>query len=72
MAELYQELSELRLKAREQIMQETATGFRTSTEALSILDSMRWLVRTNYHVWRICYYLRSKDPVVDEEHLTED
>lgn len=72
MAEQYHELSELRLKAREQIMQETATGFRTSTEALSILDSMRWLVRTNYHVWRICYYLRSKDPVVGEEHLAED
>lgn len=71
-AEQYQTLCELRRQAREQIMQETANGQRDSTEALSILDSMRWLARTNYHVWRICYYLRSKDPIMDDEHLVED
>lgn len=72
MSEQYQILCDLRQKAREQIMQETASGHRNSTEALSILDSMRWLVRTNYHVWRICYYLRSKKPIIDDDHLVED
>lgn len=71
-AEQYNILSELRQQSREQIMQETASGYRDSTEALSILDAMRWLARTNYHVWRICYYLRSKDPIIDDEHLVED
>ena len=71
-ADQYQQISELHSQAREQIMQETAIGYLDSAQALSTLDAMRWLVRTNYHVWRICYYLRSEEPMVDEEVITEE
>jgi|LSQX01.2.fsa_nt_gb phosphate:Na+ symporter len=69
----YQQINELRQQAREIIMRETANGYRDSNEALSILDSMRWLDRSCHHVWRICYYLRSENPVADDtEQLIDD
>lgn len=60
----------LRQRARTQIMAETANGYRDSAQALQILDSMRWLERIAYHVWRICYYLSTENPAVIESSTT--
>lgn len=57
MSQQADELTALRLQARNLIMHETASGYRTAAQALHILDGMRWLERIGHHAWRICHYL---------------
>lgn len=64
LAQQNEALGLLRQQARTQIMTETANGYRDSAQALHILDSMRWLERIAYHVWRICHYLYTENPAV--------
>lgn len=66
LAQQNEALSQFRQQARTQIMAETANGYRDSAQALHILDSMRWLERIVYHVWRICHYLYTENPAVVE------
>jgi phosphate:Na+ symporter len=50
-------LVELHQQSRASTMHETASGYRETTNALQILDTMRWLERIGHHVWRICHHL---------------
>lgn len=52
-------LAGLRRKARDLTVRETTSGYRTASEALQILDIMRWIERVGHHCWRICRYLQS-------------
>lgn len=51
------ELLELRRNDRPVILQQTAAGSSQPTQALDLLDAMRWLDRLGYHTWRITHYL---------------
>lgn len=51
-------LAGLRRKARDLTVRETTSGYRTASEALQILDIMRWIERVGHHCWRICRYLQ--------------
>ncbi|HMO49728.1 MAG TPA: Na/Pi cotransporter family protein [Kiritimatiellia bacterium] len=50
-------LAELRRQNRPMILQETAGGMASPSEALALLDAMRWLDRLSYHAWRISHYV---------------
>ena len=52
-------IAELRRKARNLTVNETTSGYRSASEALQILDLMRWIERVAHHCWRICRYLQS-------------
>jgi phosphate:Na+ symporter len=51
------ELAELRRGERVELINQTAEGKWDSTKTLDALDTMRWLDRVGYHVWRISHYL---------------
>jgi phosphate:Na+ symporter len=50
-------LAQLRRDDRLAILRQTAGGMRSPSDALGALESIRWLERTTYHTWRLCYYL---------------
>lgn len=43
------------------VAEQTATGTLTAAQALRRMDTMRWLRRIGYHIWRISYHLTSED-----------
>lgn len=55
-------LAELRRQERPLVLSQTAERQKDPALALQMLDSMRWLDRIGYHVWRICHYLGQEDP----------
>lgn len=58
MAQKSNELSELMLQERVSILEEAAHGRdKNTTLTLETLDAFRWLERTGYHAWRVCFYL---------------
>lgn len=77
--ELRQQLRERRYEYRDLAISDTASGGLVPEDAKRLLDSMRWLHRTSYHVWRILFHLRrtqqdhpdpiiiADDTIVDEE-----
>ena len=50
-------LGDLRQKERPLILEHTAANDADPSQALELLDAMRWLNRLGYHTWRICNYL---------------
>lgn len=54
---LARELAERRRLGRPGVLRETAHGGWDYSEALQVLDAMRWLDRIGYHIWRACNYL---------------
>ena len=69
--QLASELSDLRRKERPLILQHTAANEADPSQALELLDAMRWLNRLGYHTWRICNYLGegySFSPDADDGH----
>jgi len=65
------ELSDLRRKARPTVLAETARGEWSPSEALDVLDAVRWLDRVSYHIWRVTNYLagpRTPEVSEDTEH----
>lgn len=50
-------LADLRRTARPFVLKQTADGSGGPSQALAVLDAMRWLDRVGYHTWRICNYL---------------
>ncbi|HSW37962.1 MAG TPA: Na/Pi symporter [Acidobacteriota bacterium] len=61
------ELAELRRRERPVILQQSAGDASGSTEALELLDAMRWLDRIGYHAWRISHYLGAANHAADGE-----
>jgi len=51
------DLAERRRRDRPNVIRQTALGGRGPSEALVVLDAMRWLDRVGYHTWRITNYL---------------
>jgi phosphate:Na+ symporter len=54
------ELAGLRRDHRPMLLAETAAGGVDPDQALRILDTMRWLDRIAYHVWRAGYHLSAE------------
>ncbi len=50
-------LADMRRMERPLIIEATAGTDSSPEQALELLDTMRWLDRIGYHVWRICNYL---------------
>ena len=46
---------------RNQVVQQVAEGNLETAEAIRRMDTMRWLRRLAYHVWRISYHLTTAD-----------
>lgn len=57
LSQLASELADLRRHKRPLILQKIANGKSAPSNALELLDTMRWLDRLGYHASRICHYL---------------
>jgi phosphate:Na+ symporter len=66
-------LAELRRDERPRVLNATSDGSYAPTEALEVLDAMRWLDRVGYHTWRTCHYLDARLPAAkaDTPHVPE-
>jgi phosphate:Na+ symporter len=60
---LSKDLAELRRRQRIIMLQQTAEGRSGPGDALVALDSMRWLDRIGYHLWRITHHLQTPPPL---------
>jgi len=77
--ELRQRLRERRYEYRDLAISDAASGGMDAGRTRLLLDSMRWLHRSAYHLWRILFHLRrtredhpdpiiiADDTIVDEE-----
>lgn len=50
-------LSEVSKKERPALLQQTASGDWSPSDALDALDVLRWLSKVTTHVWRVAHYL---------------
>lgn len=51
------QLANLRRDGRPTVLQQTADGAWSPSDALEVLDTVRWLDRIAYHTSRLCFYL---------------
>ncbi|HMP88616.1 MAG TPA: Na/Pi symporter [Kiritimatiellia bacterium] len=64
-------MAELRRQNRPIVLQETAGGKASPSDAMALLDAMRWLDRLCYHAWRISHYL-GEEPTRDSSTQNKD
>lgn len=57
-----QDMATLHRLGRPELLKQTAAGDLDPETTLHTLDGLRWLYRTGYHAWRICYYLGGTRP----------
>lgn len=68
---LYKEFSNANESDRSQISEAVALGESEPAEAILHLDSLRWLRRISYHLWRITRHLRNAQFDTDSTDLVE-
>jgi phosphate:Na+ symporter len=61
-------LADLSRDERPRLLRETASGNLPAQESLNALDTLRWLARVTFHVWRACHYLGNEE---DTESVAE-